>query len=621
MKLAAHFEKLLKMRRIFLSKKQIAAAASVVVSVGVLVSFQNCSGGGFATTFLSDSANQAASQTRLLASSIQKYQFSVSDHTRGLGAGNGLILPRIPNVDGSPAGPNGSWDGASYNYAPSVMLDNGLYKMWWCGRSDDRSSGNNGDHILYAESTSLDGSWHAHTDTSKGYEDVFRGTGSIADFDGANVCDPSVIKVNGIYYMYYSGEDINATTTMIGAAWSTDGIHWSRWSGPSASKPIIAPYRARSSVHAPLGYGAGQPSVTFIDGYFYLIYTDTTGQTSNPINGAGSYIIRSPDWLFENSNLNLPVDVLVGPGTFAPQTSGNKTSYNLKYIPVSGGTPNDMVNVDWAYVPGLDGFAIAHSNSNGRISVNIYKKDFSGELYQGEIPGDWAEGPALVTLPDRVGIITNGNSLALDVIRPVNWACFIRSCQYGDPWDRQLAHVGMDLSFSSSESPPPPTAPTCSSFTYSGWGNCQPNDTQTRTVISSSPSGCSGGLQVTSQSCSYTAPVANGVIMISPNLPIALVVNGVRLQFEVLATPFVFSMQAQTVDNATYHKIPYGDSIHGGQRVVAAPGFPGAFVGDSGKLWKVSCLQAITKNSSSIEMIPTANYLAMPTGGDLFCHL
>ncbi len=52
--------------------------------------------------------------------------------------------------------------------------------------------------------------------------------------------------------------------------------------------------------------------------------------------------------------------------------------------------------------------------------------------------------------------------------------------------------------------PPPPPAPTtCTSFTYSAWGACQPNGTQTRTVVSSSPAGCTGGSPVLSHSCTY----------------------------------------------------------------------------------------------------------------------
>ena len=56
-------------------------------------------------------------------------------------------------------------------------------------------------------------------------------------------------------------------------------------------------------------------------------------------------------------------------------------------------------------------------------------------------------------------------------------------------------------------SPPTPdagsTPPTCTSFTYSAFGPCQPNGTQTRTVVTSSPAGCTGGTPVLTQTCTY----------------------------------------------------------------------------------------------------------------------
>lgn len=55
--------------------------------------------------------------------------------------------------------------------------------------------------------------------------------------------------------------------------------------------------------------------------------------------------------------------------------------------------------------------------------------------------------------------------------------------------------------------PPPPPAPeTCTSFTYSAFGACQPTSTQTRTVVSALPAGCTGGAPVLSQACVYTPP-------------------------------------------------------------------------------------------------------------------
>mgnify|MGYP003989934627 FL=1 len=51
-------------------------------------------------------------------------------------------------------------------------------------------------------------------------------------------------------------------------------------------------------------------------------------------------------------------------------------------------------------------------------------------------------------------------------------------------------------------------ATACTSFTYSAWGECQSNSTQTRTVTSSSPDGCVVGNPVTSQSCTYILPMS-----------------------------------------------------------------------------------------------------------------
>jgi len=60
------------------------------------------------------------------------------------------------------------------------------------------------------------------------------------------------------------------------------------------------------------------------------------------------------------------------------------------------------------------------------------------------------------------------------------------------------------LSQSCTVGAPPPV--TCTSFTYSAWGACQMDNTQTRTVLTSSPAGCTGGSPVTTQACVYAAP-------------------------------------------------------------------------------------------------------------------
>jgi len=51
---------------------------------------------------------------------------------------------------------------------------------------------------------------------------------------------------------------------------------------------------------------------------------------------------------------------------------------------------------------------------------------------------------------------------------------------------------------------PPPSGCT---YTYGAWGTCQPSNTQTRTVLTSSPAGCTGGSPALSQACLYSPPV------------------------------------------------------------------------------------------------------------------
>lgn len=58
----------------------------------------------------------------------------------------------------------------------------------------------------------------------------------------------------------------------------------------------------------------------------------------------------------------------------------------------------------------------------------------------------------------------------------------------------------------SASSHPAPAPVTCTSFTYSAYGACQSDSTQSRTVLTSSPAGCTGGSPVLTQACIYTPP-------------------------------------------------------------------------------------------------------------------
>jgi len=68
-----------------------------------------------------------------------------------------------------------------------------------------------------------------------------------------------------------------------------------------------------------------------------------------------------------------------------------------------------------------------------------------------------------------------------------------------DAYDATFNYSATSTTYATSTLP----IPTCSSWTYSDWGTCQSNSTQTRTVSTSLPSGCTGGSPILSQSCSY----------------------------------------------------------------------------------------------------------------------
>ncbi len=89
-----------------------------------------------------------------------------------------------------------------YQYGPSIMYDDGVYKMWWCGASPLP-----GDGIFYA--TSPDGAnWSPPQLVFTRAPGPWGLENGNQAWDGAHVCDPSVVKggtPGWAYTMYYTG--------------------------------------------------------------------------------------------------------------------------------------------------------------------------------------------------------------------------------------------------------------------------------------------------------------------------------------------------------------------------------------------------------------------------------
>lgn len=296
---------------------------------------------------------------------------------------------------------------APYNYGPTVLLEGGQYRAWWCSQLP--GIGPAGDDILQAASNSLDAPFTA----AGGAPAVPVFAGQPGGFDGMHTCDPSVLKVDGRYYLYYTGAaGDHAHGNGIGVASSSDGFAWRREAG---GKPIVT---ASREVNRENVYGAGQPSALYLDGWFYLMFTDTTASGAG-WNGAGQFVLRS-----RNAEFTDQPQALTEQG-FAP--AGAKRSRSVV----------DAFSADWMWVPALDAFAIAHQTAAG-TTITFWDRDFTRHPYEPiVVPGPWQEGPGLVRQPDgRAPVSTSDpcGTVPVDVLRAT--AAF--------PAPTDIRHFGID---------------------------------------------------------------------------------------------------------------------------------------------------------------------------------
>jgi hypothetical protein len=309
--------------------------------------------------------------------------------------------PTYGNGNGADKGDLSVLTNAGYDYAPTIMWDDGKYKMWWC--SDANLFG---DRILYAESSDLV-SWTVLANGNHGI--VFEPTRS-STFDGGLTCDPSVVKVGAMYYMYYSAYPLSggswSLTTRIGAAYSYDGTTWYRYNGGIA--PIINTHVANAT-----SYGVSHPSVVFLDGYFYMTYDDDTGVSN------GQYAIRSSDPFFQTD-----VEEWRS-GTWTP-LSGAAPSTQYPYLASTSG-------VDWAYSPAtrefvvsIDGVGVTYSSGSSsndqegetlprgsHSSFRVFNKALTSQTRSlTHLRAQWFDGPGIATYSNG-GILQNSNCSTL----------------------------------------------------------------------------------------------------------------------------------------------------------------------------------------------------------------
>ena len=299
---------------------------------------------------------------------------------------------------------------APYDYAPTVMKAGGQYRMWWCSQLP---AARPGDQILYAESASANGPFAA----PGGAPAIQVYGNSPVGFDSLHTCDPSVIAVNGTYYLYYTGtSDAAGAHNAIGLATSTDGVNWTR---ANDSQPIVT---AAGDVIRKNGYGVGQPSVVFLNDWYYLMFTDTTGEAADA-SGAGQFVLRSPDPAF-----GYDVEAL-GPNGYGP--GAYTAAPRLTSVA-------DANSADLTWSDALNAFAIAQDTSAGTV-VTFWDVNFGYHPYQSVlIPGPEQEGPGIVRQADGHIPADTGDpcgTVPLDVVRATS----------AGAGPLGLEHFGLDL--------------------------------------------------------------------------------------------------------------------------------------------------------------------------------
>lgn len=439
-----------------------------------------------------------------------------------------------------------------YNYAPTIMKD-GKYRMWWCGDGG-------GDRIYYAESTSLDGPFTAHNSTAPSQE-VFGPTGS-GSFDGTHTCDPSVIRVGATYYMYYGGNNDSVHSTKIGVASSTNGYSWTRLNN---GQPIMTPKIARQSPwqsdEEDEYYGAGQPSVAYVDGYFYMMYTDRSAVPSYDgtkwhYNGL-QYAVRSTDPTFQTN-----VETATATG-FVPLTAANKATFI-----VSG-----SYSPDWQFSDALQKWIVLSNQSPHYTRIRILSKDLSHQVGTDvTLPATLLEGPGLVSRPDK-------HSLP-----PANADC---------------SRIQIDFVNATADSSPDPDVVLPTDLRHFG-----------QDLFVDTPCAELSGSRV--------GELYEGYQVQATGMPPTFMTYGKRLQFGSFAPLQKLTRNVITTSPSVFAMIPYGASLHPGQTVYGASGRPPAFLLDDGRLWPTSSLSVITSNGSAITTIPTAQFDTFPGGHPLY---
>lgn len=333
----------------------------------------------------------------------------------------------------------------------TLLQDGERTRLWWCGRN--RTTQRAGTAILHASARDLGSRFTGSSGSKPGHKHGQRAgqkrrdkrgqqrgqqrgqargnaprvvfSGGKNGFDAAHTCDPSVIKVGDVYYLYYTGTTGKpGAGNAIGLATSKNGLRWRR---VNDGRPIVRPERPKRD-----GYGAGRPAAVYLDGWFYLLFTDSTASDGR---NRGQFLLRSRDPAFGKQ-----VQALDERG-FRP-VGDTRTARSRSLTEDTGDALSadtaDTADADLVWIDLLDAFAVAQPTNTG-TTLTFWDRGFSGHPYpRVTVRGGGTDGPGLVRAATGHAPRSERapcGAVPLDLVRATR----------GKPKRTGLRHIGVDL--------------------------------------------------------------------------------------------------------------------------------------------------------------------------------
>lgn len=231
------------------------------------------------------------------------------------------------------------WDGGAV-YAPSVLADEGLFKMWYTGRV---ATGTAVAVTAIGLATSSDG-----TEWLKDSRNPVLGDGLPGEWDAGGVSNATVAQVDDVYHLWYAGQDVDGTRR-IGHATSSNGADWTK----HEANPVLEPGPEGSWDER----GVRPGDVVLIEDEYHMWYTG-----ANAAGTAQIGLATSPDGVAWTKFAGNPV-LRVGAtdsdalGVYRPGVLFDGETYRMWYTGVGDdgvnriGLATSVNGIDWVRDP------------------------------------------------------------------------------------------------------------------------------------------------------------------------------------------------------------------------------------------------------------------------------